>query len=180
MASSFETVFRRAIEINMARYGSIVQTGKTSPDPAFNYDSVMMNISSVKFKAVVVLAFSNEKSSKSLMSNTLEHGQDSNVYDIYCDIANMVCGHVNRSLSREFRFSGISTPIVVEDDRMTHMLFSMKHTEKISLEAASEQGVAMKLWAFISSGDKPLAFDPMAEERASAASEAESGELELF
>lgn len=182
MATSFETVFRNALESQLAPYGAIVTTDQTPLKGMGTLDAIIMNIASVPFKAVVVFAFPAQKDSRSAF---LARGNDmdADVFDIYCDIANMVCGHVNRCLSKSFRFTGISTPIVLPSDTMTHRLFDMPRTEAIALEALSEQGIHLKLWVFVACGEKPLRFDarssePTATDLANGA--AESGELELF
>ena len=182
MASSFETVFQRALEINLAKYGPEVALIRGNEDLDKAHDSVIMNISSVLFKAVVVFSFPENKEIQKLYKES--NGVDeTNVFDVYCDIGNMVCGHVNRCLSHTYRFSGISTPIVLLEDKMTQRLLEFPATEKIAMRVTSRDGIELRLWVFVSSGTAALNFNPMAGESSSHLNdvqETESGELELF
>ncbi len=123
-STAIEKLFENAVHENafctpeehcvVARHGGVIQLGADPKNPL-----VVLNISSYIFRIVALFEFDTDSAMVERLAR-ITRSRDKQLVgqallDAYAELANMICGTVNRSLCQQFRHAGMSTPYVLEN-----------------------------------------------------------------
>jgi len=119
---SMEWLFRKSIEENLlaAFHASrvLISNKPEGVDNRKNRKIFVLNISSYTFRVVVLFNFGTDGLTHthfSRQSSNVDEGRSKHkLEDSIAELANMICGSVNRHLSEAFRHAGMSTPIQLD------------------------------------------------------------------
>jgi hypothetical protein len=96
--------------------------------------------------------------------------------DAYAEQSNMICGSVNRTLSRTFRHVGMSTPAFL-DERCADHLSLLKPDQLAGFQVQTVNGMSFHVALCLSSAaNQPLAFSLEGQEE----EDCSSGEIDFF
>ena len=118
--AAIEQLFERSIleNIDPQRHGScrvVSGEGPESHKPEDERRLVSVGISSYLFRIVALFDFGTDPATLCHLQNQSSQALSGQMLaDVYAELANMICGNVNRTLARVFRHSGMSTPTFLE------------------------------------------------------------------
>jgi hypothetical protein len=85
---------------------------------------VALSIVSYQFRIVTLFDFATDEATTRYLIGARQRHQPqapSEFHDACAELANMICGSVNRRLGSNFRHSGLSTPHHIEHDCINHL-----------------------------------------------------------
>ncbi|SFN05171.1 hypothetical protein SAMN05660284_00403 [Formivibrio citricus] len=181
---ALEKLFERAILDNAAtgaeqRCAVARNHGVAVQDKAANRPLVVLNISSYLFRIVALFEFGTdaraiEQLARATRSPAKLEGQA--LRDACAEFANMLCGAVNRSLCKQFRHVGMSTPFVLENTCAQYLaMLEPSLTQSFTVSVDGAEWFGLTVCTCTADG---IALDFSADEVVQ--EEAMSGELEFF
>jgi CheY-specific phosphatase CheX len=188
-SSSFATIMQRSLRknLNLSSVLSIKPNDHTQRFDGVKNDLVIMTISSLRFKVSIFFVFPIDPRVQAHIGSIFTSGSTpsdadatfdrSTILDQYCEIANMICGQMNRELCKSFRFSGLSTPIAIDGTEMTEHVDKLRPNQRFDLDVAIADGVEFSVIGCVFVSDPSILNFLLAE---SLEDENNSGELELF
>jgi hypothetical protein len=180
--ASFDWLVRQSLQETCRPGGeceiSLRARALSEPDPA-ETDLLLLNISSYQFRLMSLFHFCPDQAWRAQLGSILrspdavaEHAMQ----DAHGELANMVCGAINRTLAREFRHVGMSTPLRLDPGCLGH--FPMLNPDQVwtyAIDFGSGGRFALSICLFLNQGESlDFRLDQHAAEEESA------GELELF
>lgn len=183
--TAIERLFEKSVHENalcspeehclVTRHGGATPPGADAKNPL-----VVLNISSYLFRIVALFEFNTDAAMVERLAritrspNQKLAGQAQ--LDAYAELANMICGSVNRSLCQQFRHAGISTPYFLENS-CSQYLAMLKPAQTQMFEVSINAALWFKLAVCTCVADDAMLDFSLDE---SVQLESQSGELELF
>lgn len=139
---------------------------------------VSVGISSYLFRIAALFNFGSDQATLAHLSQQAKT-QDLDgqlLSDAYAELTNMICGSVNRTLSRTFRHVGMSTPAFL-DERCGEHLALLGAKQSAGFEVQTLSGMSFHVALCLSSAaDQPLEFSLEAPDE----EDCSSGEIDFF
>jgi hypothetical protein len=186
--SSFATIMQRSLRknLNLSSVLSIKPNDNTKRFDGIRNDLVIMTISSLRFKVSIFFVFPIDPRVQAHIGSILTSGSApseasadrSTILDQYCEIANMICGQMNRELCKSFRFSGLSTPIAIDGTEMTEHVDKLRPNQRFDFDVAIGDGVEFSVIGCVFVSDSSILNFLLAESLED--DNNNEGELELF
>ncbi|HEY6896141.1 MAG TPA: hypothetical protein VI279_02685 [Rhodocyclaceae bacterium] len=137
---------------------------------------LVLHIAAFTFRLVFLFNFTADAATRQHLAALLRHPTTERkaLLESYAEYANMVCGAVNRGLGSEFKFTGMSTPFVL-DSSCADYRSTLQPTEVQTFDIAINQAMRFSLQVCICV-EAGVSLDV----RNFVTESAPSGELELF
>jgi hypothetical protein len=192
VGSSFEKLAQRSM-LKVLQRGEVRDLRGAQSIPVKN-DVVAVCLNSMRFTAImffvyprrreVLSFFLGEAVATEVLSTIPQQTPISELLsDRYSEIANMVVGRMRQDMSEAFRFTGQSTPMMLNVSDAPSHIDGLSASMKIALGVFDGEGLVMALHSAIHCSDvKTLSFPLVSDVPADAAvqSEADAGSLEFL
>ncbi len=169
---SIERILRKAAQTRLpiADGGDCVITPVETDNAALHTHVVMLTISSMAFRLLLVLHFSEDESMRRYY---LGERTDRNLTEIFLEVSNLCCGAFNQALLSAFPDLGMSTPYVLDAGCVPHL--SELDPDYLASFDIRIDGTVGLVATICVCADAPIDFVADVE-----TADENSGELELF